>query len=40
MRISNIIWDVDMDDVYENLDEMTAEKQRKLSAYPKNGMRI
>lgn len=26
MRISNIIWDVDMDDVYENLDEMTAEK--------------
>ena len=34
LKVTNINWDIDMDEVYEKLDEMTAEKAAKVLEVP------
>ena len=36
MKIRNIKWDIDIDDVLETIDEMTVEKAAEVLGFPKD----
>ena len=36
MKVTNIKWDIDMDQIYDKLDNMTTENAAKALSLPKN----